>query len=233
MPSVILPYLLTLCVYLSCRQINSLGVSEYLTITNFTNWLPYSWFVIEMIVFYLFYWAVFRMDKMGDNYKVLLLVVSIIVAYGLMFICELPIYFWRCTPALALGTVYLWREKQILQMGRKKMMSYIFISLCLFVLQNVLMMKELDFFFVCIIVIGGLTFVNIKEKKTLKWLAKISYEVYLVQSLAIGISLLFIEKKGLLFCTIVIGLDLVLATILTSINKRVLICFGVESHKRM
>lgn len=231
MPAVLFPYLLTLCVYLSYKQITSGGaISEYLAITNFTDWLPYSWFVIELIVFYLLYWAIFRMAKIEDKYKVLLLTVSIVIAYVLMLILNLPIYFWRSTPALALGIIYRWCEGQILQMSRKKMMSCLVISLVLFVILNVLKIKELNFFFVCVMVIGGLAFVRVKENKLTKGLSKISYEVYLAQSLAIGISQLFIAEKGFLFCAMVIGLDLVIATILTSINNRLQTCFVVKPN---
>lgn len=231
MPAVLLPYLLTLCVYLSFRKIVSGGaISEYLAITNFTDWLPYSWFVIELIVFYLLYWAIFRMTKIEDKYKVLLLAVSIVIAYVLMLILDLPIYFWRSTPALALGIIYRWCEGQILQMSRKKMMSYFVVSLVLFVILNVLKIKELNFLLVCVMVIGGFAFVRVKENKLMKGLSKISYEVYLAQSLAIGISQLFIADKGFLFCAMVIGLDLVIATILTSINKRLLTYFVVKPN---
>lgn len=230
MPAVFLPYLLTLCVYLAYKQMISGGaISEYLATTNFTDWLPYSWFVIELIVFYLLYWAIFRMAKIEDKYKVLLLTVSIVVAYVLMLILDLPIYFWRSTPALALGIIYRWCEGQILQMSRKKIMSCLVISLVLFVILNVLKIKELNFFFVCVMVIGGLAFVRVKENKLMKGLSKISYEVYLAQSLAIGISQLFIAEKGFLFCAMVIGMDLVIATILTSINNRLQTCFCRET----
>lgn len=69
-----------------------------------------------------------------------------------------------------------------------------------------------------------------KEVNNVHGLSKISYEVYLVQSLAIGISQLFIAEKGFLFCVMVIGLDLVIATILTSINKRLLTCLVVKPN---
>lgn len=231
MPAVLLPYLLTLCVYLSYKQIVSGGGNfEYLKTTNFTNWLPYSWFVIELIVFYLLYWAIFRMAKIGDKYKVLLLTGSIVVAYLLMWVLDLPIYLWRSTPALALGIMYRWCEGRILQMGSKKMMSCLIASLVLFVVLNVLKIKELNFFFVCVMVIGGLSFVRVEENKLTKGLSKISYEVYLAQSLAIGISQIFIAEKGFLFCVMVIGWDLVIATILTSINKRLLTCLVVKTN---
>lgn len=231
MPAVIFPYLLTLCVYLAYRQIISGGaISEYLATTNFTDWLPYSWFVIELIIFYLFYWAIFRIIKIDDKRKMLVLTVSVVITYVLMLALDLPIYFWRSTPALALGIVYRWREKQISQMGSKKMMLCLIVSFLLFVVLNILKIRELNFLFVCVIVIGGLAFVRVKENKLTKGLSKISYEVYLAQSLAIGISQLFIAEKGFLFCAMVIGLDLVIATILTSINNRLLTCFVVKPN---
>lgn len=170
------------------------------------------------------------MAKIDDKHKVLLLTVSIVVAYVLMLVLDLPIYFWRSTPALALGIVYRWYERQILQMGSKKMMSCLLTALGLFVLLNVLKIKELNFLLVCVMVIGGLAFVRVKENKLMIGLSKISYEVYLAQSLAIGISQLFIAEKGFLFCIMVIGLDLVIATILTSINKRLLTCLVVKPN---
>lgn len=170
------------------------------------------------------------MAKIGDKHKVLLLTVSIVIAYVLMLGLDLPIYFWRSTPALALGIIYRWREGQILQMGNKKMMSCLMTALGLFVLLNVLKIKELNFLLICVMVIGGLAFVRVKENKLMIGLSKISYEVYLAQSLAIGISQLFIAEKGFLFCVMVIGLDLVIATILTSINKRLLTCLVVKPN---
>lgn len=61
-----------------------------------------------------------------------------------------------------------------------------------------------------------------KEVNNVHGLSKMSYEVYLAQSLVIGISQIFIAEKGFLFCVMVIGLDLVIATILTSINRSIL-----------
>ena len=70
--------------------------------------------------------------------------------------------------------------------------------------------------------IGGIAFVRVKENELMKGLSKISYEVYLSQSLAIGISQLLFVEKGLPFCVFVIGADIVVASVLTFVNNRIM-----------
>lgn len=51
-------YIGALALYLLFRAIiYSETIFEYLKVTNFTDWLPYSWFVIELLIMYLLYWG--------------------------------------------------------------------------------------------------------------------------------------------------------------------------------
>ena len=75
--------------------------------------------------------------------------------------------------------------------------------------------KEINFLFVCIIVFGGLSLIQVKTNGLISFLSKISFEMYLVQSIAIGIVSILYWGHIFWYCLLVIILDIVLAIILS------------------
>ena len=213
---IVCTYIGALALYLLFRAIvYGGGIVEYLKATNFTNWLPYSWFVIELLILYIFYWGFFRIKRMSIKSKITLSVSIICLCYFVMMYWDAPIYLWRSTPAFALGMIYKYNERLVLKCGRLMMILSVVVACMLFGIVNVLKFKEINFLFVCIIVFGGLSLIQVKTNGLISFLSKISFEMYLVQSIAIGIVSILYWGHIFWYCLLVIILDIVLAIILS------------------
>lgn len=215
----ILPILCTymgaLVLYLLFRTITYReAIYEYLQATNFTDWLPYSWFVIELLIMYLLYWSVFRIKRISVNRKVFLLVCIIFIGYIFLVYLDAPIYLWRSTPAFALGMIYKFNEDTILNCKRHTMITCVIIAFVLFVMANVSAIKEFNFLFICVMTFGAFSLFSIKNNRVILFFSRISFEMYLVQSIAIGLVGLVPLGKTYLFCFFVVVLDIVLAVAL-------------------
>lgn len=186
--------------------------------TDSTDWLPYSWFVIELLVLYLVYWSVFRIKKISDECKIAISISIICLCYFLMVYLKLPIYLWRSTPAFALGLIYKLYESQILRQGKRMMLLVAIIALIQFAVANVLNFKELNFLFICVMVFGIFSLFQVKNDRLVLFFSKISFEMYLVQSIAIGAVGLLHLGSSCLYCLLVIALDIVLAMLLSKFS---------------
>lgn len=208
-------YIGALVLYLLFRTIIYRGaIYEYLQATNFTDWLPYSWFVIELLILYLIYWYVFRIKNTSMKNKIIILVCIIFIGYMLMVCLGTPIYLWRSTPAFALGMIYKLNEETILRYKRSTMITSVMLAMLLFVVANALAIKELNFLFVCVMVFGVFSLVSIKNNRVILFFSRISFEMYLVQSIAIGLVSLMPLEKSCSFCILVIVVDIILAVVL-------------------
>lgn len=187
--------------------------------TNFTDWLPYSWFIIELIVLYIVYWSIFRIKRISIKGKIAISVSIICVCYFLMVYLGVPIYLWRSTPAFVLGLIYKFNEDQVLRQGKRMMYLVVIVSLILLAVANLQNFKELNFLFVCIIVFGALSLFQVKNNKLVLFFSKISFEMYLVQSIAISTVALLSLRISLLYCLLVIALDIVLAILLNYFSR--------------
>ena len=130
-----------------------------------------------------------------------------------------PIYLWRSTPAFALGLIYKFYESQVLRQEKRMMILVVIVSLILLAFANLLNFKDLNFLFVCIIVFGALSLYRVKNNRLVLFFSKISFEMYLVQSIAIGTVDLLSLRISLLYCLLVIALDIVLAILLSYFSR--------------
>lgn len=94
------------------------------------------------------------------------------------------------------------------------MIFNIIMAFVLFVIANVLALKELNFLFICIMVFGAFSLFSIKNNRVILFFNRISFEIYLVQSIAIGLVSLLPLSKTYLFCFLVVVVDIGLAVAL-------------------
>lgn len=208
-------YIGALALYLLFRTIIYSGtICEYLKVTNFTDWLPYSWFVLELLIMYFLYWGVFIIKSISVKCKVTISVFIIFVGYMLMICLDAPIYLWRSTPAFALGMLYRVYEDTVLNCKRRTMIFCIIMAFVLFIIANVLALKELNFLFICVMAFGAFSLFSIKNNRVIIFFNRISFEIYLVQSIAIGLVSLLPLSKTYLFCFLVVVVDIGLAVAL-------------------
>lgn len=92
------------------------------------------------------------------------------------------------------------------------------IALIQFAVANVLNFKELNFLFICVMVFGIFSLFQVKNDRLVLFFSKISFEMYLVQSIAIGAVGLLHLGSSCLYCLLVIALDIVLAMLLSKFS---------------
>ena len=126
---------------------------------------------------YLLYWGGFRIKSISVQCKIIISACMIFVGYILMIYLDAPIYLWRSTPAFALGMLYRFYEDTVLNCKRRTMIFNIIMAFVLFVMANVLALKELNFLFICIMVFGAFSLFSIKNNRVILFFNRISFEI--------------------------------------------------------
>lgn len=136
---VILPlitaYILTLPVY---RIV--VGVIDWHTVFSTFYWggpfLRYSWYVTEIIILYLFFYAIMRLP-MNKRHKIYTLTFAVFLMMGLLIVTKQPIWYIESLPAFIIGFWFQRYEKKIcnvfLMEGVKKIGIVILLSLALLI----------------------------------------------------------------------------------------------------
>lgn len=219
--AILLPIILPIIIYvlLSC---NGWGSFKHLcknAIFHGNLILPYSWFVIVILLLYVSYYFIRRHLKNEINfciaYCAFLLVITVIFQRigwdSSSFVSNI---------AFLLGIVYYDNESKILRYinnlgGVKQLLIIIMGCICLSYIHNSSLFPGFAFFavpFWTIAFIGLFSTINVKSFKLAKLLKKYSYEIYLTQGISFSI-LSFFELNNWCFLILSLILSLVLGTI--------------------
>ena len=199
----LIPYLVAVIVYvpfiLFVQQVN---VWEYLSTTNFIDWLRFSWFVWVILGGYLLFFLIFR-THITDKRKISLYAIASLSYYLLCIYVlkdKLPCLY-RTSYALLLGLLWKYYEPRIVSFLNTK---YMIIPVTIIsTVGFVLAVKSDDMLFNPLF--AAMTFVCLayliplhKDYAAVKVLSKISYEYYLWQGLSIAVVFDCLHCKSML-----------------------------------
>ena len=199
----LIPYLVAVIVYvpfiLFIQQVN---VLEYLSTTNFIDWLRFSWFVWVILGGYLLFFLIFR-THITDKRKISLYAIASLSYYLLCIYVlkdKLPCLY-RTSYALLLGLLWKYYEPRIVSFLNTK---YMIIPVTIIsTVGFVLAVKSDDMLFNPLF--AAMTFVCFayliplhKDYAAVKVLSKISYEYYLWQGLSIAVVFDCLHCKSML-----------------------------------
>lgn len=198
----LIPYLVAVIVYvpfiLFVQQVN---VWEYLSTTNFIDWLRFSWFVWVILGGYLLFFLIFR-THITDKRKISLYAIASLSYLLCIYVLKdkLPCLY-RTSYALLLGLLWKYYEPRIVSFLNTK---YMIIPVTIIsTVGFVLAVKSDDMLFNPLF--AAMTFVCFayliplhKDYAAVKVLSKISYEYYLWQGLSIAVVFDCLHCKSML-----------------------------------
>ena len=199
----LIPYLVAVIVYvpfiLFVQQVN---VLEYLSTTNFIDWLRFSWFVWVILGGYLLFFLIFR-THITDKRKISLYAIASLSYYLLCIYVlkdKLPCLY-RTSYALLVGLLWTYYEPRIVRFLNTK---YMIIPVTIIsTVGFVLAVKSDDMLFNPLF--AAMTFVCFayliplhKDYAAVKVLSKISYEYYLWQGLSLAVVFDCLHCKSML-----------------------------------
>lgn len=194
---ILIPYWLSLFVWLiyKCLIVDGFNLLHYFGQNNVGDWLPNSWFVWIIAVAYFVFWLVFRL-KYSLRTKLILIIILSIGYYMISCSLEIAQYWYRSSICIALGMLWRYYEDRIFSFLSSPKIYYVFPIICLG-LFGVCIKKhwnDVTPLFTCAVFAWTMySFKYSKAHKMVLFLSKVSYEVYLLQCVAISIVCYFTE----------------------------------------
>ena len=194
---IMIPYLLSLVAWLIYKLLRDEGVSlfYYFISNNIGNWLPNTWFVWVLLVAYFLFWVIFQL-KLSLRNKLILFAAVALGYYVLSNSLGIAQYWYRSSFCIALGMIWRYNEVRILRELNKTKVYYTLPIICigLFLVFSKIHLKDITPLFTCAFFVWlmySLKYPN--ANRGILFLSKISYEVYLLQCIAISLVCYFTE----------------------------------------
>lgn len=221
---VVIPYILSLTLWMVYVGLTSENVNWrcYFSTTNIGDWLPNSWFVWVIIIAYFLYWVVFRTDYSLRSKLILMAIISLIY-YSIGKVLGIPPYWYRSSYCIVLGMLWRYWEVEIL-----KKLDTIFIYFTLpiicavfFGVCQIMHLKDITPLFVCVVfswLMYSLRYTRIN--KIVGFLSKISYEIYLLQCIAIKMVCDF-TTSTVIAVPLIFILDIILSYLVFTLSSKI------------
>lgn len=223
---ILIPFLIAFCTYLLFESIAMKHPPmDYLSSKAFDNWLPYSWFIFVILGGYALYWVIFRFtppeqispldERLRNSVAFLVCNIAYIV---LLAYLEAPRYWYGGTLGMAIGMFWSLYEKPIMKILVSNVISILLLvtAVALWVVfSKYIQFKELHPLFTCTILIVVMhKFPCRKSNGIVDFLSKISFELYLFQSLAMALIWDVADIKiGLLSMIYVMVADIIISAL--------------------
>lgn len=154
--------------------------------------LPYSWFVVAIIIQYLLFYFSFSLDKIAIKYKIVLVFLLTIVIMVLMKAVGYERAWWVSSLAFPIGLVYCYKESYWNIVFRRKIWKIALIpigSILIFivVLSKIEILFALVYVLIPLMIIYLISYMGGLQNKYLMLLGEISYETYLFHGVAINL----------------------------------------------
>lgn len=152
--------------------------------------LPYSWFGYAIVIFYLFFYFVFRIRSFTVETKIITVAILTVICIFVMIQIGYDRCWWVSNLAFPAGLLYRYKENILIPFFREKWVKLLFvplscISLFLLVKSGIDYLFTLAYIVIPILVVVLISYWKMPQNRTLKFLGDISYEVYLLQGIAI------------------------------------------------
>ena len=187
---------------------DELSAKEYLL--SFINGQPciyYSWYMIEIILIYIFFYLSSRLSKKDDKKNIIICSIFLIILSLIYIKTDYKFYWYNSNMTFIFGMIYACYYEKIRNFIKKKNLFYLFTIILLFILSfmltfyNKIFYQIAGIFFVQII----LEFINKFKLKNIFFeiLGKNSLNIYLLQGIVIfslRSDLIFIEND-IIYCS--------------------------------
>lgn len=197
---ILIPFVVAFCTFLLFETfIMKQNLMDYISSKTFDNWLPYSWFIFVILGGYALYWLTFKIlpppnknSRLDENLRNTVVFLACSIAYIILLAClDVPRYWYGGTLGMAIGMFWSLYEKPIMKILESNVISILLLMVATalwMVFSKYIQFKEFHPFFTCtmlIVVMHKLPFR--KSNAIVDFFAKISFELYLFQSLAMAI----------------------------------------------
>ncbi len=189
--SLLIPFLVSIVIFQTALYINTNSFDIKLILKDLfqgktDSFLPFSWYVFEIIYFYLVFYFVFRYSKSNLIGNILLTgLFSFFLIYGFRFI-HFGDWWYAASLAFTFGLFCKYLECNPLKKQKLNSKFFIVILLCTLLIIPIFNIKYMVATFVVPYFIYFLIMhIHIPDNKILLFLGKISYEIYLIQGIAV------------------------------------------------
>ena len=187
---IMIPYIVAFVVYVVWQvTVEHVGLTAYFVSQNFDHWLPYSWFIFVIMGGYLLFYLTL---KYLPTRIALCAFISISIGYIVVLnLLDVPRYWYGGSLGIAIGIMWRWYEGKIRSLLRSNTISIIlFCSAVVLwvVFSKYIQFKEFHPLFtstMLIVLIHRAPFP--KNGSLVRFLSRISFELYLFQALAMRI----------------------------------------------
>ncbi|MCI5982920.1 MAG: acyltransferase [Bacteroidales bacterium] len=211
------PYFTALILFFIFKLTQGISPIEYICNTHWLSYVTYSWFVFCLACFYLFFYIVFKFVKTQDLLKVLI-VCGLVFAYVLTLKLQatFPYIYIRCL-AFCVGLLIAMFDRQIRTILVRWQAWGIMVGLAIliYVLHFVYLIDSTSIWSILVTIIMFLflySIPSIPQTRIGNLFGSISYEMYIIQGIAIDIVL---QNMGVtsfyMAIPIILVIDVVLA----------------------
>lgn len=197
---VLIPFLVAFCTYLLFETIvMRQNLIDYLSSRTFDNWLPYSWFLFVILGEYALYRVIFRFypppnrnSRLDEKLRNSVAFLACNIAYIILLAyLGVPRYWYGGILGIAIGMFWSLYEKPIMKILESNVISILLLvtaAALWVVFSKYIQFKEFHPFFTCTMLIVVMhKFPYRKSNGIVDFLSRISFELYLFQSLAMAL----------------------------------------------
>ena len=168
--------------------INSLQTGDLL--------VSYSWYIVEILILYLFFYLFMRIDRKRMKYMIMLNVVLYVLMVMVFKFMNYAPYWYRSTYMYIIGLLYVLFEKQITEIIRNKNVICFGITVLMCLLMVVFKIPYYCFEMMLLLAIILIFNRFVLNNKLLIFLGRISLEIYLLHGLIIKFFRRFISTEA-------------------------------------
>lgn len=216
-----LPYLLVLIAFIVYYWIEGIDQVELFRAKGVLAFVPTTWFIYVMALFYFFFYFVFRFARASDLMKVILVGMLVCFYYLISYLLDAPVFRYSRSPGFIIGMFFaLYNDYIRSHFVKWQIMLVLGVMLLLFLLFKYpvasVFRHSFVFYYLFTIAFFLLMYVirDVKETGITKYLSSISLEMWLVQFLPIYIVTNDMHLTGLPRVLLIIVFDILLASLL-------------------
>lgn len=146
--------------------------------------LPYSWFVISIIIFYFAFYLIFLIPKLSVLDKIMGCIVFSVFYIALVITAGYDRCWWVSSLAFPTGLLFRYKERVFMKIGSSAVSSILFLITSCAIVYMLIRSKIEDllpvaYIFIPLLIIIPVENLRFTNSSILRFFGKISYEIYL------------------------------------------------------